>query len=177
MFGLLFRGIHDTIEILRRLTEKQNKPFTWKFFATSHRKGTVDGVGCNCKSIVQQKTFSKGKDHIIVQNPEEFSDAVSRFVQSTKVAYIEQSTIDAKINSEMPFEHTVRVPGISKAHIIHCTTHSAKLWRNCGYKLDQPDITVHFNTRASESLETKMSQDQRRVSNISKSCQGRKLRF
>ena len=35
------------------------------------------------------------------------------------------------------------------------TTHSAKLWRNCGYKLDQPDITVHFNTRASESLKTK----------------------
>ena len=80
---------------------------------------------------------------------------MSRFVPSTKVACIGQSTIDVKINSEMPFEHTVRVPVISKAHIIHCTTHSAKLWRNCGYKLDQTDITVHFNTRASESLETK----------------------
>ena len=67
---------------------------------------------------------------MIVQNAEEFADVVSRFVPSTKVAYIDQSTIDAKINFEMPFEHTVRVPGISKAHMIHCMTHSAKLWRN-----------------------------------------------
>ena len=40
-----------TIEILRRLTEKYNKTFIWKFFATSHRKDIVDGVGGNCKSI------------------------------------------------------------------------------------------------------------------------------
>ena len=128
-----------TIEILRRLTEKYNKPFTWKFFATSHGKGTVDGVRGNCKSIVWQKTFSKGEDCIIVQNADEFPNVVSRFVSSTKVAYIDQSTIDAKINYEMPLKHTVRVPSISKAHMIHCTTHSAKLWRNCAYKLEQPE--------------------------------------
>ena len=39
--------------------------------------------------------------------------------------------------------------------MIHCTTCSAKLWRNCSYKLGQPDITVHFNTSPAESLETK----------------------
>ena len=42
---------------------------------TLHRKDIVDGVGGNCKSIVWQKTFSKGKDCIIVQNAEEFADA------------------------------------------------------------------------------------------------------
>ena len=55
----------------------------------------------------------------------------------------------------MPFEHTVKVPDISKAHMIHCTTCSAKLSRNCSYNLGQPDVTVHFDTRAAESLETK----------------------
>ena len=32
-----------TVEILRRLTEKYNKPFSWKFFATLHGQGIVDG--------------------------------------------------------------------------------------------------------------------------------------
>ena len=50
---------------------------------------------------------------------------------------------------------TVRVLGITKAHMIHCTSHSAKLWRNCGSQLDQPDVTVHFNPRKSASLVTK----------------------
>ena len=40
------------VEIIRRLAEKYNKPFTWKYFATSHGKSVVDGVGGNCKSIV-----------------------------------------------------------------------------------------------------------------------------
>ena len=143
------------VEILQRLMEKYIKLFLWKFFATLHGKGIVDGVDGNCKSTVWQKTFSKGKDSIIVQNTKEFADAVSRFVLSTKVAYIDQLTIDEKINSEMPFERTVRVPVITKAHMIHCTSHSAKLWRNCGYQLDQIGITVHFNPRKSASSATK----------------------
>ena len=142
-----------TIDNLQRLTEKYYKPFTWKFFATSLGKGIVDVVGGNCKYILRQKTFSKGKDRIIVQNAEEFADALSRFVPSTKVAYIDRSTMRKSILKCLL--STLRVPGISKAHMIHCTTHSAELWRNCSYKLDQPDITIHFNTRASESLETK----------------------
>ena len=48
--------------------------------------------------------------------------------------------MDEKINSEMPFERTARVPGFTKAHMIRCTSHSAKLWRNCGYQLDQIDM-------------------------------------
>ena len=99
--------------------KKYNKLFSWKFFATSHGKGIVDGESGNCKSIGWQKTFSKDKDCTIVQNVEEFLDAALRFVPSTKVVYIDQSTIDGKINSEMPFEQTIRVTGITKAHIIH----------------------------------------------------------
>ena len=34
-----------TIQILWRLTEKYNKPFSCKLFATSHETGIVDGVG------------------------------------------------------------------------------------------------------------------------------------
>ena len=41
------------LEIIRHLAENYNKPFTWKYFATSHGKGMVDGVGGKCKSIVR----------------------------------------------------------------------------------------------------------------------------
>ena len=59
----------------------------------------MDGVGGNCESIKRQSTISKGKDRIIVLKAKEFADVVSRFVPSKKIAYIDQSTIDVKINS------------------------------------------------------------------------------
>ena len=69
--------------------------------------------------------------------------------------YIDESTIDEKINSEMHFKWALRVPGITKFHMIHCRSHSAKLRRKCGYQLDQTGITVHFNPGEPASLETK----------------------
>ena len=36
-------------------------PFTWKYFANSHRKGIVDGIGGRPKSLVQQKVMWKSK--------------------------------------------------------------------------------------------------------------------
>ena len=56
----------------------------------------MDGVSGNCKSIVWQKAFSRGKDYIIVQNAEESAYVVSRFVPFTKVVYIDQSTMMRK---------------------------------------------------------------------------------
>ena len=55
----------------------------------------------------------------------------------------------------MSFEWTLRVPAITKVHMTHCKSLLVKLWRNCGYQLDQTDITAHFNPRESAPLETK----------------------
>ena len=50
-------------KFMRQLTEnlslKYNKPFTWKFCATSHGEGVVDGVGGNVKSTVRRKVMSQ----------------------------------------------------------------------------------------------------------------------
>ena len=73
------------VEIFIRLTEKYNEKFTWKFFTTSYGKGVVDAIGGNSKSIVRQKTFSKWKDRIILQNAKEFASAAACFVSSTTV--------------------------------------------------------------------------------------------
>ena len=49
----------------------------------------------------------------------------------------------------MPFNRTVRVPGIRKAHMIHCTSDVVKLWRNCGSASGLPDIVVYLTADAS----------------------------
>ena len=38
---------------------KYNKRFLWKFSATSHGKGVVDGIGGNAKLIVQSQSIGK----------------------------------------------------------------------------------------------------------------------
>ena len=39
--------------LIEKLSECDNKPFSWKFSATSHGKGVIDGVGGKVKSSVQ----------------------------------------------------------------------------------------------------------------------------
>ena len=46
-------------QLIENLSLKYNKPFTWKFCATSHGKGVVDGVGGNVKSTVRRKVMSQ----------------------------------------------------------------------------------------------------------------------
>ena len=47
------------VKFLQILSQKYQHPFTWKYFATSHGKGVVDGVGGRAKSLVRQKVMSK----------------------------------------------------------------------------------------------------------------------
>ena len=43
------------VAFLQELSSKHNKNFHWKYFATSHGKGVVDGVDGKAKSTVQTK--------------------------------------------------------------------------------------------------------------------------
>ena len=54
------------VYLLQHLSRKYNKPFTWKYFATSHGKGVVDGVGGRAKSIVRMAMMSKGSESPVV---------------------------------------------------------------------------------------------------------------
>ena len=45
-------------QLIQDLSLKYSKPFTWKFAATSHGKGVVDGVGGKVKSTIWHKVMS-----------------------------------------------------------------------------------------------------------------------
>ena len=44
--------------LMETLSKKYAKPFVWKFSATSHGKGVVDGVGRKVKSTVRKRFTS-----------------------------------------------------------------------------------------------------------------------
>ena len=48
--------------LIQKLSAIYNKPFVWKFSATAHGKGVVDGVGGRVKSLVHKKVMSLGKN-------------------------------------------------------------------------------------------------------------------
>jgi hypothetical protein len=52
-------------KVLHLLSNKYGGEWYWKFFATSHRKGVVDGVGGKAKSLVRQKCMSKSGKTIL----------------------------------------------------------------------------------------------------------------
>ena len=48
------------------LSQKYNQQFSWKYFATSHGKGIVDGIGRRAKSLVCSKVMSGSMSSSIV---------------------------------------------------------------------------------------------------------------
>lgn len=61
------------VYLCQQLSLQFKKPFTWKYFATFHGKGIVDGVGGKIKSIFRNSVMSKKKDAPIVQNAKVFA--------------------------------------------------------------------------------------------------------
>ena len=113
--------------ILVMLSTKYSKEFVWKFSATSHGKGVVDGVGGNVKSIVRRKSMSKGSNHIIVQDSLSFAEAAKCLVPETTTVLISEDEVEKYVKSK-PFEDVKKVDGISKMHVMSVTSGLAQLW-------------------------------------------------
>ena len=69
--------------------------FSWKFSATSHGKGVVDGVAGRVKSIVYHpKVMSLGRDQIIVQDARSFCQFASTLCDKTTAIHVMADEID-----------------------------------------------------------------------------------
>ena len=60
------------MKLLHHVTTQHSAKFTWDYFATSHGKGVVDGIGREAKSMVQQQVMSKNKN-VVVENAANFA--------------------------------------------------------------------------------------------------------
>lgn len=105
------------VKLTTMLSGKHEKTFFWKYFATSHGKGVIDGVGGNIKRLVREKMMSQDAN-VVIQSAKDFADLASRLVSKTRVIYIPASEISQKINAVLPWQNTKPIPGISNFHYI-----------------------------------------------------------
>lgn len=115
------------VYLCQQLSLQFKKPFTWKYFATSHGKGIVDGVGGRIKSIVRTSVMSKKKDAPIVQNAKEFADVAKKLMKNTKIHLILDSEIS---RDDSVWIKAKKVDGISKAHVVHCNGRTVNVYNN-----------------------------------------------
>lgn len=108
------------VKLLSDLCAKHNHEFYWKYFATSHGKGVVDGIGGNVKRLVRQKIMSQSNEALIIQSAEDFAKIASQLVEKTKIIYVSSSEILEIIKTSKPWENVMAIKGISKFHEIHC---------------------------------------------------------
>ena len=103
--------------LIQNLSKTHGKPFIWKFSATSHSKGVVDGVCGQIKSSLQKKVMSPGRDHPIVQDSESFAKLANELCKSKTVIHVSKDKVNAYKNSN-PLSKSVPVHGISKMHVM-----------------------------------------------------------
>ena len=81
------------VKFLQSLSQKYNQQFLWKYFATSHGKGIVDGIGGRAKSLVRSKVMSQGDNRIVVQLSQDFANVAKKLLHKTEVFHISQEEI------------------------------------------------------------------------------------
>ncbi|GBM13664.1 hypothetical protein AVEN_148187-1 [Araneus ventricosus] len=92
--------------------QKRFSGFEWKYSATSHGKGVVDGIGGTAKSRVYAEVKAR---RAIVQNAIDFATVASKVVPNITVISMLQKDID---KTQINWNLAKDVPGIKKAHII-----------------------------------------------------------
>ena len=102
---------------LEHLSKKYKKPFTWKYFATCHGKGVVDGIGGRAKSIVCNNVMSKSPNAPIVQNASEFAKLASTLMSKTKVLLKLEDSIE-RDDKAWSWSNASVIHGIRDKHVI-----------------------------------------------------------
>ena len=105
------------VRTLQVLSEKFNRDFTWKYFATSHGKGIVDGVGGNVKRLVRMKMMAQGEG-CSIKSAKDFAAVASEVCSKTQVCYAGENYIYDTITEVKPWVKVQAVPGILSFHVI-----------------------------------------------------------
>lgn len=88
----------------------------WNFFATSHGKGCVDGLGAVAKHRVKRMVLSR---KAVVNCATDFVEAFNSEFSSVKVEEVSESeiaTINSDLESDFVFSNAKKVPKITSFH-------------------------------------------------------------
>ena len=100
---------------LQVLSKRYNKPFCWKYSATSHGKGVVHGIDGRAKSIVRAAVMSRSEKAPIVQTAKDFSEQAAQLKPTTTVIYIGDQDIK---RDDQYWENASPLAGIKNFHVL-----------------------------------------------------------
>ena len=104
------------VAALKPLQEKNSIEITWNFFATSHGKGPVDGIGGAVKHVVWNSVRSRKN---IVNNASIFTKADSAsHVKVIEVKPCEIDEINKALGIEQMFNQAGQIQGIARVHYV-----------------------------------------------------------
>jgi len=92
----------------------------WNFFATSHGKGVVDGIGGTVKRLVWNAVMTR-KSPVIVDDAQSFFEVANSLQSSVTVSLLKQkemNDISDSLRLEKCFSEALPIPGISRFHCI-----------------------------------------------------------
>ena len=106
------------VKLVSMLCAKLKGKVSWKYFATSHGKGVVDGIGGSAKSLVRKRVMSKGENAVVVQTSMDFYQVAKDNMKEVTVLHISETEIFEFVNAYKPWENVKYAVGISKMHIV-----------------------------------------------------------
>ncbi|CAF1292332.1 unnamed protein product [Adineta steineri] len=102
---------------LTQMSNYYNLNFSWHFFATSHGKGVVDGLGGTVKRIVWLQVLT---NKVRCENASDFINIAKTKTRVIILDEITQQHIDlSKTQLEYLFQNTVAVKDTQKLHSVH----------------------------------------------------------
>ena len=120
----------------------------WKYFATSHGKGVVDGIGGAAKSNVHRRVMSKGANARVVQRSCDFASVAQGSWKVVNVLHVSQDEISKMIQIENPWEMVKDAPGVSRIHKVDITyTSVIVVSANCFTQTQILRPSFHSSTR------------------------------
>ena len=108
------------VKLVSILSKKFQCKVSWKYFATWHGKGVVDGIGGSAKSLVRKRVMNQSKNAVIVQNSADFYKVAKDDMKWVTVLHISEGQISELIKEKKPWENIKDSSGISKMHVISC---------------------------------------------------------
>ena len=104
------------LQHLTTMMDAHDVEISWNYFASSHGKGVVDGVGGTLKRLVWTEIMAGAR----CSSAREFVDICHRKKTATVVGFVQQAQFDAtKVSLERTFKTILGIPGIQRQHHIN----------------------------------------------------------
>ena len=92
------------VKLVSMLSQRFHCSVQWKYFATSHGKGVVDGIGGAVKSNVRRRVMSKGVNARVVQSSSDFASVAKECLKDVNLLHVSDAEISTMMKRENPWE-------------------------------------------------------------------------